>query len=417
MPKTFEEINEKIAAKRAVVVTAEEMIGVVEEKGAKKAAETVDVVTTGTFGPMCSSGAQINVGHPTPRMKIQKAWLNGVPAQAGLAAVDLYVGASALPEDDPANKVFPGRFAYGGGHVIEDLVRGKDVLLEARAYGTDEYPRTKLETLINLASVNRAILLNPRNAYQNYNVAVNASVSRPLYTYLGVLLPKRSNANYATAGQLSPLLNDPFYRTIGVGTRIFLGGGTGYVFFAGSQHDPTVKRTKQGVPVEGAGTLSVTGDLKGMSADFLRGVSVRGYGASLAVGIGVPIPVLDEEMARFTAVRDEDILAPVVDYGTDYAENTGKVLARVSYAALRSGTIEVDGKKVRTASVSSVPKAREIAEALKRRIEAGDFRLGKPVETLPGPGEGESMRPLVIRPPSTTAGGLSPPRTQRIEGG
>ncbi|MBW1679420.1 MAG: hypothetical protein JRJ08_04650, partial [Deltaproteobacteria bacterium] len=57
MDKTIQQINEKIKKGEAVVLTAEEIIDIVDEKGAKKATEEVDVVTTGTFGPMCSSGA------------------------------------------------------------------------------------------------------------------------------------------------------------------------------------------------------------------------------------------------------------------------------------------------------------------------------------------------------------------------
>jgi len=142
MAKTISEINEKIKKGKAVVVDAEEIIDIVEEKGVKKAAEEVDVVTTATFGPMCSSGAYLNLGHSRPRIKLGggKVYLNGVPAYAGLAAVDIYIGATALPEDDPRNKVFPGKFEYGGGHVIQDLVAGKDIKLEAIAYGTDATP-------------------------------------------------------------------------------------------------------------------------------------------------------------------------------------------------------------------------------------------------------------------------------------
>jgi uncharacterized protein (DUF39 family) len=228
MAKTLEEINEKIRRGQVVVVTAEEMAEVVAEKGAAAAAKAVDVVTTGTFGPMCSSGAMMNLGHPRPRIKFGggQARLNRVPAYAGLAAVDLYVGATALPDEDPRNAVFPGEFRYGGGHVIEDLVGGRRVLLEASAYGTDCYPRKEIATWITLEEINEAYLFNPRNGYQNYNVAVNRS-SRMIYTYMGTLKPQLGSANYCSAGQLSPLLNDPHYRTVGVGSRIFLGGGVG----------------------------------------------------------------------------------------------------------------------------------------------------------------------------------------------
>ncbi|MDD5618245.1 MAG: homocysteine biosynthesis protein, partial [Candidatus Omnitrophica bacterium] len=228
MAKTIKEINERIKKGKAVVVTAEEIIDIVREKGLSKAAEEVDVVTTATFGPMCSSGAYINVGHTKPKIKIGggKATLNDVPVYAGFAAVDIYLGATALPDEDPRNKLYPGDFEYGGGHVIEELVAGKDVKLVASAYGTDCYPRKKLETWINIKDLNEAVLFNPRNVYQNYNVAVNLS-DRVIYTYMGTLKPHLGNANYCSAGQLSPLLNDPYYKTIGIGTRIFLGGGIG----------------------------------------------------------------------------------------------------------------------------------------------------------------------------------------------
>jgi uncharacterized protein (DUF39 family) len=400
MAKTYDEINEKIRNRKAVVVTAEEMIDIVGEKGASAAAEQVDVVTTGTFGPMCSSGAVLNAGHTAPKMKIQKAWLNDVPAYSGIAAVDLFIGATEMPESDPLNKVFPGEFRYGGAHVIEDLVRGRDVELRAVAYGTDCYPRRQLETMINIEDLNHATLLNPRNCYQNYNVAVNASKKKPIYTYLGVCRPRMANANYCSAGQLSPLLNDPHYRTIGIGTRIFLGGGTGYVYWQGTQHDPSGQRTEGGVPMGGAGTLGVTGDLKGMRPEYLRGVSITGYGVSLAVGIGVPIPILDEQMARFTAVKDSEILAPVIDYGEDYPEANGKVLGHVNYADLRSGTITLGDRRIRTASLSSYSKAREIARELKEWIDEGRFLLSTPVQPLPGADSGVSFKPLTIRPPA-----------------
>ncbi|MQY66761.1 MAG: hypothetical protein GH159_00345, partial [Dehalococcoidia bacterium] len=254
MTKTIEEINEKIKQGKAVVVTAEEIIDIAREKGAKKAAEEVDVVTTGTFGPMCSSGAYFNVGHTKPRIKLGggKVLLNDVPAYTGLAAVDLLIGATAIPDDDPRNKIHPGEFNYGGGNVIEELVAGKDIRLEATAYGTDCYPRKKLETLINITDLNEAVLFNIRNAYQNYNVAANTS-DKTIYTYMGVLRAKLANLNYCSAGQLSPLLNDPHYKTIGIGTRIFLGGGTGFVTWQGTQHNPGVPRTEKGVPTRPSG--------------------------------------------------------------------------------------------------------------------------------------------------------------------
>lgn len=399
MAKTIEEINEKIRKGKAVVLTAEEIIDYAAEKGVKKATQEVDVVTTGTFGPMCSSGAYFNVGHSKPRIKLGggKTYLNDIPVYTGLAAVDFFLGATAMPEDDPRNKIYPGKFSYGGAHVIEELVAGKDVRMTATAYGTDCYPRKSLETYISLKEMNEAVLFDVRNAYQNYNVAVNLS-DRVIYTYMGVLQPKLANANYCNAGQLSPLLNDPYYKTIGIGTRIFLGGGVGYVVGSGTQHNPNVARTEKGVPKMTSGTLSVKGDLKMMSPKWLRGTSYTGYGVTLTVGIGVPIPILDEEILKFTMIKDEEILAQVVDYSDAYPQFIPGSLGEVNYKQLKSGKITVQGKDVPTSGLSSYVKAGEIARILKEWIEAGKFFLTQPVELLPSIDSGISFKSLKERP-------------------
>jgi uncharacterized protein (DUF39 family) len=380
--KSYHQINKKIKAGKAVVVTAEEMIGMVKEAGPVETASHVDVVTTGTFAPMCSSGAFINFGHATPGIKASKVWLNNVPAYAGVAAVDCYIGATEPCEDDPLNKVYPGEFRYGGGHVIQDLVAGKEVHLKATAYGTDCYPNKRIEKMISLRTIPNAVLCNPRNGYQNYNCAINTT-KKTVYTYMGALKPRMGNANYCSAGQLSPLFNDPYYKTIGLGTRIFLGGVEGYVTWSGTQHKPSVKRTKTGVPLTPAGTLFVMGDLKKMKPKWLVGVSLQGYGCSLSVGLGIPIPILNEKMAVYTAVSDEELFTQIVDYGVDYPQGKSKSYGSVSYAELKSGSIKIKDRTISTVPLSSIVRAREIAQLLKKRISQGKFLLGEPQITLP----------------------------------
>lgn len=391
MIRTIEEINDKIRSGSVVVVTAEEIIGMAREKGIKKAARDVDVVTTGTFSPMCSSGAFFNIKQPKEKMKLGGGWvtLNGVPAYAGLAAADIYIGATAIPDGDPRNNNGrPGKFRYGGAHVIEDLVSGKKVVLSAGAYGTDCYPRKNREQKIGLKDMNEAILFNPRNCYQNYNVAVNLS-DKPIYTYMGLLKPMLGNANYCSAGQLSPMLNDPFYRTIGIGSRIFLSGAQGYVAWNGTQHNPDVPRSENGTPRKAAGTLALIGNLREMDPQWIRAVSYTGYGVSLSLAVGVPIPILDEEMMKFVSVSDDELTAPVVDYSRFYPTGEGEaLLGEVTYAQLKSGSIEVKGKQVPTGCFSSYSKAREVAEHLKSLIQSGGFLLTQPVAPLPGAKEG-----------------------------
>jgi uncharacterized protein (DUF39 family) len=369
--KSYEEINEKILKGEAVVMTAEEIIAMIDEQGIAETTKKVDVVTTATFGPMCSSGAFLNFGHSDPPIKMSKVWLNNVPAYAGLAAVDAYIGATELAEDSDE---------YGGAHVIEDLVAGKSVELKATAYGTDCYPRKAITCTVSKETLNECILFNPRNAYQNYVAATN-STKKTLYTYMGTLLPSFGNVTYSTSGQLSPLLNDPYLRTIGIGTKIFLGGAQGYVAWNGTQHNPGKARNEKGIPTSGAATLSVIGDLKEMSSEYLKAAVYTNYGVSLFVGIGIPIPLLDEDVTRSVAVRDRDITTTLFDYGIP--ERSRPALRTVNYEELKSGSINLDGKKVRTAPLSSLYKAKQIAATLKSWVQKGEFTLTAPAGALP----------------------------------
>ncbi|MBE3091865.1 MAG: homocysteine biosynthesis protein [Candidatus Atribacteria bacterium] len=370
--RTYEEINTKIRSGKAVIVTAEEIIPIVKEKGIEKATEEIDVVTTGTFGPMCSSGTIINFGHSDPPIRMQKVWLNDVEAYAGLAAVDVYLGATQLSESQGME--------YGGAHVIEDLISGKKIKLKAISQGTDCYPRREIESYITKESINQAVLFNPRNGYQNYNVAVNTS-DRKIYTYMGILLPNIGNANYCTSSQLSPLLNDPEFITIGIGTRIFLGGAQGYIAWEGTQFYPQMLKGEEGKAIYKGGTLAVVGDLKKMSTDYIRAATFKGYGVTLVVGIGIPIPILNSKIMKNAAVKDEDIWTEIIDYSFPHLIKPS--LGRVNYKQLREGNITIRGKNVPTSPLSSYAKAREIAQRLKEEILRGKFLLQEPIQKFP----------------------------------
>ena len=379
--KSYEEINKKIREGKAVVVTAEEMPNIVAREGVDGAFKKVDVVTTGTFGAMCSSGAFINFGHTSPRMKASRVWLNNVEAYGGIAAVDCYIGATQVQENDPLNMVHPGKFKYGGGHVIEDLIARKRIKLRAVGYGTDCYPLKEYDATITIDDLRDAVMFNPRNAYQNYNCAVNLS-QKTIYTYMGILKPDMANAGYSSAGQLSPLLNDPYYWTIGTGTKIFLCGAPGTVAWHGTQHAPGCRRGPNGTPCEGGGTLAVMGNMKEMDHRFVRGASFTGYGCSIMIGIGVPIPILNRDLAYFTGLSDKDLRCPVVDYGNDYPSGIGRALGEVSYAELKTGRIEFMGRIIEAAPLSSYPLARTIALELKEWIMKG-YTIGVPQIPLP----------------------------------
>ena len=124
------------------------------------------------------------------------------------------------------------------------------------------------------------------------------------------------------------------------------------------------------------------------------------YGVSAFVGIGIPIPVLDEELAATLALTDADLWATVFDYGV--AARSRPSLGRVSYAELRSGTIELEGRKIPAGPISSRAKARLIAETLKTWVGERRWTLTQPVAPLPGPGE-QGVGPLEVRGPGPDA--------------
>ncbi len=367
--KTYAEINQKILDGEAVILTAEEVSKMAEELSPEEIVEKVDVVTTGTFGPMCSSGVFINFGHANPPIRMEDITLNGVPVCAGVAAVDAYIGATEVAHKNDS---------YGGAHIIEALIKGEDIRLKATGKGTDCYPNTEVDTYINKNNVNEIIMFNPRNAYQNYPCATN-STDKIKYTYMGSLLPKFGNATYSTSGELSPLLNDPELRTIGIGTRIFLCGAQGYVAWNGTQFHTTKPKNEYGIPMSNAATLSVTGNLKEMDSEFIRAAYYEKYGVSIFIGIGIPIPILDVDIAKRVSIRNEQIQTTIFDYG----DPSHPMLGVTNYKELQSGEIEINGKKVRSAPMSSLKKARDIANKLKELIQNKEFFITEPVQHFP----------------------------------
>jgi L-aspartate semialdehyde sulfurtransferase len=373
--RTIAEINEKITRKKAVVMTVEEVKKRVTEEGVTKVAQEVDVITTGTFEPMESSGTIINLGQTDPPIKIRRCWLDGVPAYSGFGAVDLYLGASCPVEVQDGEEVKE----RGGGHVIEDLIAGKPVHIKAQGQVTDCYPRASFESTVSRDTVNQFYLFNPRNLYQNFIVGVNGG-ERPLYTYLGTLQPRLANAVYSNPGAISPLFNDPDLEVIGVGTKIFFGGGIGYIAWEGTQHFPLQKRLPNHTPIGPAATLALIGDAKQMDPRWVRGCYFKSYGPSLMLGVGVPLPVLNEKVIERCAVLDKDLVAPIVDFSIP--RRVRPTFGLVSYGQLKSGRISIEGRTVRVAPLASIYLSRQVAEELKIWIEAGTFTLTEPVAPI-----------------------------------
>jgi uncharacterized protein (DUF39 family) len=141
------------------------------------------------------------------------------------------------------------------------------------------------------------------------------------------------------------------------------------------------KRLPNRTPVGPAATLALIGDAKQMDARWVRGCYFKDYGPSLMLGVGVPLPVLNEEVVANCAVKDQDLVAPVVDFSIP--RRVRPTFGVVSYAQLKYGRITIDGKPVRVAPLASLFLSRQVADALKQWIEGGTFTLTEPVAPMP----------------------------------
>ncbi len=289
--RSIDEINEKIRRGEAVVLTAEELKGMVR-KGETVRLEDVDVVTTATCGLMSGTAAILTV--PVAERgafdRAEEAWLNGVPAIPGpcpnerLGMVDLIVYGTAHASRN-----------YGGGHLFRDLVEGKPVNVKVRAGGR------VFERDVTLSEMPFARMFTTRTAFKNYAAFVNTREGsvKTIFSVTGLKGPLRE-ATVSGTGEVNPLENDPEMRTVGVGTRILVNGGVGYVVGEGT-------RSSREHP-----NLSVVAEMKGMKPEFMGGF-VTSSGPECITSIAVPIPVLDEEVLENLKVLDEDVRLPVVD--------------------------------------------------------------------------------------------------------
>lgn len=375
--KTIEEINKKIEEGKAVVLTANELKKMSVEKSKKEIAEKVDVVTTATFSPMCSSGVFMNIGHTTPHMKMQDVKIDGVRAYGGIATVDVYLGATEESETNPR---------FGGAHVIQKLINGEKVRITARGTPTDCYPRSEFDGEITLNDINQAYFYNPRNCYQNYNAAYNSS-DKPLNTYMGRLDANGNTVNFSGSGEISPLLNDPLLRTIGIGTRIFFCGGTGYVSWEGTQFNKnTARDADTNLPVGPSATIAITAEMRGLNPRYVKAVYIPGYGVSIYIALGMALPVIDEDFVHDLSVRNKDIKTNVVDYAT------GDTVCQANYHQLINSGLIIRGKTVKCRTMSKIKESYEITELLKNEILKGNFNLTSPVAHLPFNGNVKGLK-------------------------
>lgn len=319
VPRTIDEINEKLKKQKAVVVTADEFKRMVRSD---KKLDHVDVVTTATMGIMSGTAALLSIPFAVRGRfeRAKKVWLNGMLAYPGpcpnerLGMVDVIVYGTAY-----ANS------RYGGGHLLRELVEGKEILLKIETTEGEH-----VETSFTLNDLEFARIMGTRVGFKNYMALVNLKDDkvRTIFSVTSLKGPLKE-ATVCGCGEINPLQNDPDLRTVGIGTRILVNGARGYVIGSGTRS--TAQKPN----------LSVVADMKGMRPEFMGGFNTSA-GPECITSIAVPIPVLDEDILEQLKVMDEDIPLPIGEI------HSREVFAEDNYARVwQNSTLAVKFERAR----------------------------------------------------------------------
>ena len=369
MLRTYDEINEKVRTGKVQVLTASEAKELIKEKGVKYFVNNVDIVTCASFEMHINAMLYLNFGQTDPLIYFSEAYINGVSAYVA-GPTDLALSCVAASEDNPK---------YGGAHVLEDLVKGKDIHLKATGRNLEVFPNKEFETWFNLKNLNQARLLLNQSINQNSIVATNSG-DKDISSNMGTLIAHLENSTFNSCSYLNPLVNDPHCKTIGVGTKVWVGGASGFVIGHGSNHNPLQKRNSYEIPVGPGITLSTIVDINSMNPKWIRGGYIKSFGPVLYTGVGVPIPILDEEIAQQISITDDKIHTTIVDFSIP--RRSKPTFGQCTYAELRTSTILINNKPTLAAPLASMAWTLEICDILKGLIMSKDFFLSKPIAAI-----------------------------------
>lgn len=369
MERTYSEINDKIKSGKAKVHTVAEVKALVKDKGVKYLANNVDVVICASFEMHTNALAYLNFGQTDPLIYFSEAYINNVEATP-VGPTDLALSCVVYSRENPE---------YGGAHILEDLVKGKDLYLKATGRNLEVFPNKQFDSWFNMKDLNQTRLLLNQGMNQNNIVACNAG-EKDINSNMGTLIGHLENSTYNSSSFLNPLINDPFCKTIGIGTKVWVGGAQGFIIGHGSNHNPLQKRNKYGIPVGAGITLSIIADLDFMQPKWVRGGYLKSFGPVLYIGVGVPIPVLNDEIAENLTITDDKINTTIVDFSIP--RRTKPTFGQCTYEELRTSTVIINNKPTLVAPLASMAWAIDMCNVLKDSILKKQFLLSEPISPI-----------------------------------
>lgn len=369
-PRTLESLCERQRQGELRVRLAADFRSLVETAGLNEAYRLTDVVVAADAAFTDQASLVLHLGPTDPPIRLRDPLLGGVSVQAGGGAADLVL---AIGGGDEAGR-------SSGAQVLARLLDGQAVELSSGGEGTRLQPRRELNTRIDRERIGSGRLLLHRGIVENGLVAVS-SAEGVLRTGWGPLLGPFAQALYTCGGADSIGLAMPGLSLLGPGSPVLVGGAIGWVIGSGSAHQPQPRRLPSGHARTPGAVAALSVDLHALDRRWLRAAHFEGHGGALLVVIAAPIPLLDGGIASQAACADSALEAPVLD--VSIPRRIKPSFGGVSYAALKAGRIEVDGRRIPAAPSHSPRLAREGAMDLAERLQAGRFPLHRPLLPLP----------------------------------
>jgi uncharacterized protein (DUF39 family) len=369
-PRSEAELCERQGKGTLQVRTAADYRQLVHHKGLAAAYAATDVVVAANAEFTDQASLVLSLGPVDPPIRMREPALGGVAALAGGGGGELVLPIGS-GQTEPQRR--------SGAQVLATLLAGESVELSAGGEATPLQPRRDLHLRLTLDQIGAGRLLLHRGIVENGVVAVS-SAEGVLRSPYGPLLGPYANALYTCAGADSIGLAMPGLGLLGPGSPVLVGGAVGWVIGSGSGHLPGVRRLAGGQARTPGAVAALSVDLHALQPNWVRACWFEGHGSALLVAMAAPIPLINGAVALQASVDNDVLEAPVLD--VSIPRRLKPSFGGISYRMLRSGHIEVDGRRLPAAPAHSPRLAAEIAAELVERLRGNRFPLRLPLEPL-----------------------------------
>jgi len=314
-----------------VILTYEQLLSEVKLNGLKSISSKIQAVALGVFEPL--DHVRLTMGFKSLGLKPFSAKIQNVPLSVQ-GEREFILTPTTLSLDDAMNTHFPGDFIYGGAFVLEDLMNHKPLDFRVFGYPTDLMDRQELRKSISVDELHYGYLDVELRKELHPTAYVNGSDSLK-FSENGAVKNNFQSINFKTSGLLQSIIDLASHVE-----TVFMAGTTGILSSLGES------------------VVRFSGDFLRMDTLYASGLSLKGYGVMLALGLGALIRVEGNVHILDQIISNEDRLYKVVDIAAQ------KELSRIPFKQFRDSMVVIDDGAYKVGSLTSLYLAERIARRL-----------------------------------------------------